>query len=219
MRIGIREYEDAVAADDSALFASRVSRQARVPHRIHIPGADLLTHCEASLGVRLRSHKVSARPGRGGKGGGGKRRSCLLRSRRGLAGLHLLPRDQAKLHQELQVAGQPPLVIAHLQITRGGKKLDTVTPGVDIPLAPRIHRAVHGIHTAFPRLVKYGFVLFVLDWTHIVYAAHVVDSVHGLPPAGGATLATPIMESRVTRAASSSSVIFSVPAGLSGKTR
>src|SRR5580700_3369161 len=101
----------------------------------------------------------------------------------------------------------------------GGKKLDTVTACVDIRLAPRTNRSVHSKHTAFPRMVKYGFVLFALDRTHILHTAHVVDSVHGLLLAGGATLATPIIESRVTRAASSSSVICSVPAGLSGKTR
>ena len=38
-------------------------------------------------------------------------------------------------------------------------------------------------------------------------------------PAGGATLATPIIASRVTSAASSSSLSFSVPAGRSGSTR
>ena len=54
-------------------------------------------------------------------------------------------------------------------------------------------------------------------------AAQVVDAVHR--PAtfgrwrGTATLATPIMLSRVTMAASSSSVQSSVPAGRSGSTR
>src|SRR5271156_6353438 len=105
MRVCIREYEDAVAADDSSLLASRVSRQASVTHWIHIPGADLLSHFEASLGVSFRSHKIAAEPAHGGYGGGGKRRSCLLRSRPGLAGFHLLPRHQARLHQQLQVAG------------------------------------------------------------------------------------------------------------------
>jgi hypothetical protein len=71
MRVCIREYEDAVAADDSALFASRVSGQARVAHRIHIPGSDLLSHFEASFGLRFRAHKIAAEPGHGGYGGGG----------------------------------------------------------------------------------------------------------------------------------------------------
>ena len=70
MRVCIREYEDAVAADDGALFASRVSRKASVGHWIHIPGADLLSHFEANLGVSFRSHKIAAEPGHGGYGGG-----------------------------------------------------------------------------------------------------------------------------------------------------
>jgi hypothetical protein len=78
MRVCIREYEDPVAADDSTRFASRVSRQASVAQRIHIPGADLLTHFEASLGVHLRSHKIAAKPGHGGYAGDGKRRRSFV---------------------------------------------------------------------------------------------------------------------------------------------
>src|ERR1700743_1904245 len=97
MRILIREYEDAVVTHDSAFFASRVSRQASVSHWIYIPGADLLSHFEASLGVSFRSHKIAAQPGHCRHCVGGKRRSFLLRSRRGLAAFHLLPRHQARL--------------------------------------------------------------------------------------------------------------------------
>src|SRR5207237_5314438 len=64
---------------------------------------------------------------------------------------------------------------------------------------------------------------------HSVHSTHVVNSVHLLIAApyracirsahGSFTFATPIIESRVTRRASSSSLSFSEPAGLSGSTR
>src|SRR4051794_28261240 len=61
---------------------------------------------------------------------------------------------------------------------------------------------------------------FVLDRAHVVHSAHIVDAVHRRSPAGvRSTLAVPIMESRVTSAASASSVRCSLPAGRSGSTR
>jgi hypothetical protein len=42
MRVCIRKQEDTVVADDRALFASRVSGQARVAERIHIPGVVMI---------------------------------------------------------------------------------------------------------------------------------------------------------------------------------
>src|SRR5438445_5809763 len=62
-------------------------------------------------------------------------------------------------------------------------------------------------------------VLFTLNRPHVLHAAHVVHAVHGRTPGGSGTLATPIMASRVTSAASSSSLNFSLPAGRSGSTR
>src|SRR2546423_2334380 len=65
-----------------------------------------------------------------------------------------------------------------------------------------------------------GLVLLVPDRAHVLHAAHVMHAVHALPPAGVSwTWATPIIASRVTSAASSSSVSFSLPEGLSGSTR
>src|SRR5439155_458404 len=70
----------------------------------------------------------------------------------------------------------------------------------------------------FPRLVEDRLVRLVMDGTHAVHAAHVVDTVHDLPP-GSETLPTPTIESRVTRAASCSSVMCPVPAGRSVSSR
>src|SRR5438270_9354473 len=78
MCVGVREYKDAVAAKDGALLASRISGQARVAQRIHIPGADLLSQLEASLSLSFGAHEITAEPGYCGNGGGIQGRSCLL---------------------------------------------------------------------------------------------------------------------------------------------
>ncbi len=66
----------------------------------------------------------------------------------------------------------------------------------------------------FPDLVENGFVWLRRDRPETVHATHVVDAVHG-----AITFAVPIMESRVTSAASCSSPRCSVRAGRSGTTR
>src|SRR5262249_14967515 len=90
---------------------------------------------------------------------------------------------------------------------------------VDVPLLPRADRPVDGVDPGLPSFVKDGLVLFVADRPHSVHSAHVVYAVHAFAPPGAATLAVPIIEFRVTSAASSCSVMFPVPAGRSGKTR
>src|SRR5437660_309470 len=87
------------------------------------------------------------------------------------------------------------------------------------PFMPDAQCSADCIHAAFPRCMEDWFVLFVDEGTHILHAPHVVDSIHSRPPAFVTdTFETPIIESRVTREASSCSVIFSVPAGRSGRT-
>ena len=90
---------------------------------------------------------------------------------------------------------------------------------VNVRLAPSVDCDVQGVYSPLPSRVKDRLVLLVLDRTHAVHAAHVMNAIHCLPPCGKVTLATPIMASRVTSAASASSVRFSLPAGRSGKTR
>src|SRR5882757_5087388 len=60
MCVGVREYKDAVAANDRALLASRISGQTRVAYRIDIPGADVLSQFESSLSLCFRAHKIAA---------------------------------------------------------------------------------------------------------------------------------------------------------------
>ena len=91
--------------------------------------------------------------------------------------------------------------------------------GVEAPLAPGPHRTVECVDRAFPGAWNTGSFFSIHNRTHALLTAHVVHAVHGLPPDGGnVTLATPTMASRVTSAASCSSVIVSVPAGRSGRT-
>src|SRR5207244_13086037 len=93
-------------------------------------------------------------------------------------------------------------------------------------------RPVYGPVTAEPRadapregtplapLDEYVLPRCARDRPHPVHAAHVVDAVHLRDPlVGGVTVATPIIESRVTSWASASSLRPSVSSGRSGSTR
>jgi hypothetical protein len=69
-------------------------------------------------------------------------------------------------------------------------------------------------------MVEYGLDSLPIKRTHSMHPSHVMNSIHvGEPLALVLTLATPIIESRVTRAASSASVRVSVLAGRSGSTK
>src|SRR5437773_1947626 len=128
--------------------------------------------------------------------------------------------DGAVLNHKLHEPSEPFFVIAHAQIVGRGDLLDLITAGIDVPLAPCADRTCQGKHAAFPARMEHRFVLLILNRAHAMHAAHVVDAVHLWPPAfGTVTLATPIMASRVTSAASRSSLSCSVPAGRSGSTR
>src|SRR5215211_5242858 len=97
---------------------------------------------------------------------------------------------------------------------------------VDVPGAGVAHGALHRQHAAFPLRVKRRLVLFDLDLTEAVGAAHVVNAIHHLAPLCGWPVVwpglsgrpVPIIESRVTRSASLSSLQPSVPAGRMGST-
>src|SRR5206468_11157477 len=100
------------------------------------------------------------------------------------------------------------------------QQLELMARVVEIqPSATGPNDAGHRVHTAFPGFMEDRLVLLVLNRAHSVHAAHVVDAVHGAPPLpADVTFATPTIASRVTSAASSSSVMCSEPAGRSGST-
>src|SRR5207245_1008617 len=111
------------------------------------------------------------------------------------------------------------------RVTRQARVAEGVIVAREDALAgpePRRHIVVHSREAAHARLplgMEHRLVLLDFDRSHAVHAAHVVDAVHRLPRAGSFTCATPIIASRVTIAASSSSLQPSVPAGRSGSTR
>jgi len=79
--------------------------------------------------------------------------------------------------------------------------------------------AAHGHEPPLPGRMKYRLFFFRCDRAKALHPAQIMYAVHGLPPADSTTLATQIIESRVTRAASASSFMSSVPAGRSGRTK
>src|SRR5205085_10601503 len=145
----------------------------------------------------------------------------LRRSRRRMAALELVARDDSVRDQQFDEAREPALVIAHSQIFGRRQELDLMTRVVQILLsAARPHHACDGVNPSVPRFVTDGLVSFVMDRSHAVHAAHVVHAVHAMSPAcSSVILAVPTIESRVTRAASAFSLMFSLPAGRSGSTR
>src|SRR6202044_262308 len=87
---------------------------------------------------------------------------------------------------------------------------------IDGPDAGVAERAIEPEAAAFPWRVEYRLVRLRLDFAEAVHAAHIVDAIH--QPASFACFGrpVPIMLSRVTNAASLSSLQPSVPAGRIG---
>ena len=85
--------------------------------------------------------------------------------------------------------------------------------------APREpHGALQGEHAPLPLGMERRLVGLGLDLAEPVHAAHVVHAVHDATSSGRLGRPVPIMQSRVTSAASRSSLQPSVPAGRSGST-
>src|SRR5439155_26827398 len=93
------------------------------------------------------------------------------------------------------------------------------SPHVDVPLAVEAAGDIERVHARLPLGMEDRLVFLDLDRPHAVHAAHVVHAVHRLLCPGAFTCATPIIASRVTISASSSSLQPSVPSGRSGSTR
>src|SRR5262249_16873496 len=140
--------------------------------------------------------------------------------RRSVPALEFRLSDDAVLQQLVDQPREPTLVVAHPQVLVWRHELELMTGVVEVlSSAARSNHSSERIYAAFPRFVEYRLILFVLNGPHAMHAAHIMNTVHLLPPGfGGATFPTPTIESRVTSSASASSVIFSVPAGRSGRT-
>ena len=89
---------------------------------------------------------------------------------------------------------------------------------VDVPHAGGVHRERQRDRAALPLGVEHRLVRLRRDRPEALRAAEIVRAVHAaLPGASGSPV--PIIESRVTRSASFSSLQPSVPAGRIGTTR
>src|SRR5206468_7320801 len=102
------------------------------------------------------------------------------------------------------------------QVFGRGHLLARVAAHVDRPLAPGAHGEVEREDAALPLFVEDRLVGLRVDRAEALHAAEVVGAVHR---AGALGRPTPIIESRVTSPARSSSLRPSVPAGRSGSTR
>jgi hypothetical protein len=152
--------------------------------------------------------------------------------RRELGGtdVEVLGGDHARVEQEALERRQPALVVARgvaVLVGRGDlgdQAVAEIVPVVDLRVAERDR---HPEDAPFPRRFEDQFAVFA---RHGQVVAQVLDPrvAHRRPSvrylsvtpgvAGASTFATPIIASRLTRAASSSSVRPSVPAGRSGRT-
>src|SRR5262249_38740294 len=127
---------------------------------------------------------------------------------------------QAARGEQLHDLCVPQLVVVKSQIFRRRKKFPCLATCISIPFAPGPERGPDGLQASLPARMKHRLGLLRLDRTEVLHPAHVVDAVHPFVPSlDGTIMPTPIMESRVTNAASASSLNPSVPAGRSGNTR
>src|SRR4051794_32925961 len=215
--VRVRVRVDAMVVEDDPGLPPCVARQPGVTGRVHIAGTHAISHLEQRADCRVITRWNSAgNPTRTLRRHSG---TGLSRSRRGLPGFEFLQGDEPLLDDLLFQNRKPFLVIAHAQIVRRRQKFNVMPPCVDVRFLERSHSAVHGIHPGFPPGMKNRLVPLVPDWAHSLYSTQVMHAVHAAPWLPGTyAFATPTMASRVTRPASSSSVIFSVPAGRSGIT-
>src|SRR5580692_12503719 len=121
--------------------------------------------------------------------------------------------NHAVLEHQFDQRHNPALVVAHSKIIYRSDLLALKPNCVKIPLAPRAHGTRKGKGSTLPRFMKHGLVLLGLNWAHVLHPAQIMYAVHARTfSVSVVTLPTPTMESRVTSAASSCSLIFSVAA-------
>ena len=145
------------------------------------------------------------------------------------ARIELLGGEHARLQQEALEGGQPALVVARAVPVLlgggdlGGEPIAEGVPGVALAVA---HGDRHAEDAPLPRCLEHQLAVLA---RHRQVVAQVLDPLVAHRPsarspaaaplaAGAATFATPIIASRVTSAASSSSASPPVPAGRSGRT-
>src|SRR5580700_473298 len=144
-------------------------------------------------------------------------RQCFARPLRA-AGFELRGRHKTALCDVLLHRQGPAPVVRHAEIGQRRQLLLREAGVVNVPSAGVAHGALHRQNAAFPRRMKYRFVLLGLDLTEAVHAAHVVHAVHHETSFAFFGKPVPIMLSRVISDASLSSLQPSVPEGRIGST-
>src|SRR5262249_22235704 len=132
--------------------------------------------------------------------------------------LDLLPAHQAMRGEQLQQTLAPDLVIAGREVVRGMQRLPRMAGDVDGPESERAAAEVETERALFPFVVEDRLVLLGIDRAEAHHAAEILGAVHAAAPGCNAR-PVPIIESRVTRSASFSSLQPSVPFGRRGRTR
>src|SRR5579863_10248220 len=218
--VRVRKDVHAVVTMDRARLSASVARQARVTGRMHVAGAHALAHLEVWRHRYVPARGIMPAAGDARHHIGGQWRRGLARTGGSVAAVNFRACDQTAGNHQPNQTSEPFLVVTHAKIFRWRNQFDLVAAGIDIPLSPRRHRTIERERYPLPTGVEDGLVLFIFEHAHTLHAAHVVHTVHAAPPAcPSVTFATPTIASRVTSAASSSSLSFSLPAGRSGSTR
>ena len=215
-RVAVLQRIDTEVLDDGPDPPADVPRLAGVTAWVEVAGADAVAGAEAGRKVKVEQAEAQ----RPAPGRGQHFRSRGVRV--GVTRLEFGLREKAAAQQSAGHHVEPPLVVRHPQVlVRRNAFEGEAEPRPVAPAAPSPHGPGKREDPAFPTVVKDRLVVLRLHRAEAVHAAHVVDRVHRPPPEDdrAATRATPIIESRVTRSANSSSVMSSVPGGRCGSTR
>src|SRR5215470_7174958 len=217
--VGVGKDEYTMIAPDGARFVASITRKARVRGGIDIECANFLPGLETWRdgeitfdGHAFGNKSFSFFDRECGSGGGSVGGGC--------ATLQFFGSDKFVFDEHFEKCDELALVVAEAKIIDRRDKFDGVTAGIDVPFAPSPHGASQGEDAPLPGVMEDRLVGLGFYRAHVLHAAHVMDAIHFVSAfAGDETFVTPIMESRVTSAASSSSVRCSVPAGRSGRIR
>src|SRR5215469_7693885 len=211
LSITVGEHVRAMQGNDYALFVTCIARQARVRLRMDIAGAHRIAGTVSRLTFSTSRGRAAAAPELDHHRRLQRRRELGGIGRR-TAAFDLLARHEAVPDRVLDQPEQPPFVIARTQVISSRHPLLLMSAGIDVPTSPGTDRVGERVHSPFPRFVEDRLVLLDDERPETVHAPHVVHAVHRTR-----TRAVPTMASRVTSAASCSSLMFSVAAGRSGK--
>jgi len=132
-----------------------------------------------------------------------------------VAAFDFLARDEPCLNRDVDQSREPSLVVAHPQILARRENFGLIAVSGRCVQCPPNRE-----HPALPVSVEHGLVFLVMGRAHVLHTAHIMNTIHVEDSSAGfVTLAVPIIESRLTHAASVSSLNPALSGGRSGSTR